>query len=101
MPSVLALDDLRQQRGDGDRVLRDRRSIGGTSLVFTGGVGEHAADLRDGICRRLLALRATAPTDAPTDAPGSDQLAGAGIRVEVVPADEELILDELARSVVG
>ena len=47
------------------------------SLVFTGGVGEHQHDVRDRICARLRL---------------------AGVRVVVVPADEELVMDRDARS---
>lgn len=69
------------------------------SLVFTGGIGEHAAEIRDDICRRLVGLRGALPS--PGDAAPVEQLAATGIRVEVVPADEELILDQLARTLLG
>jgi acetate kinase len=50
------------------------------SLVFTGGIGEHAGALRDAIRTRL---------------PGST-----GLRVLVVPADEEGVLDRSARQLI-
>jgi acetate kinase len=51
------------------------------SLVFTGGIGEHAGVLRDAIGARLS---------------GSS-----GLRILVVPADEESVLDRLARRLVA
>jgi acetate kinase len=50
------------------------------SLVFTGGIGEHADAIRDAVLARL---------------PGST-----GLRVLVVPADEEGVLDRSARQLV-
>jgi acetate kinase len=49
-------------------------------LVFTGGVGEHAATVRARICARLRL---------------------ADTQVVVVPADEERVMDEMTRSLVG
>jgi acetate kinase len=67
------------------------------SLVFTGGVGEHAAEIRDRICARLLVLRGiTGSTDAVLGG-GVRQLVATGLAVLVVPADEEAELDRLAR----
>lgn len=51
------------------------------SLVFTGGVGENSAEVRHDITSRLGAL-------------------AAGVTVSVVPADEESVLDRLARGLV-
>lgn len=53
------------------------------ALVFTGGVGEHATEIRDDITHRLRSFT------------------GDSVPVLVVPADEELILDELARGLIG
>lgn len=52
------------------------------ALVFTGGVGEHAAALRERIEARLRPVRPAA------------------VRVLVVPADEERVIDRLARATV-
>jgi acetate kinase len=49
-------------------------------LVFTGGVGEHAASVRDDICARLRLD---------------------GIEVVIVPADEERVMDDLTRNLLG
>ena len=51
------------------------------SLVFTGGVGEHVEEIRTRVCDRL-------------------RLADA-VEVDVVPADEERVMDGQARRLVG
>jgi acetate kinase len=73
------------------------------ALVFTGGVGEHAEQLRDDICDRLLVLRgagsvddAAGPAAGPAGA-STRALAATGLRILVVAADEEAELDRLAR----
>ncbi|HTZ45293.1 MAG TPA: hypothetical protein VMB79_15645, partial [Jatrophihabitans sp.] len=69
------------------------------ALVFTGGVGEHAGPVREAICARLLPLRARRPGDAvPAGGTATERLAATGVRVLVVPADEEAVLDRLARA---
>jgi acetate kinase len=52
------------------------------ALVFTGGVGEHASEVRDDITRRL------------------GNIGVGNVTVSVVPADEESVLDRLARELV-
>jgi acetate kinase len=69
------------------------------SLVFTGGVGEHCVPVREWICRCLLALRGEGPADAGADP--VRRLAATGLRVLVVPADEEGVLDRAARLLLG
>ncbi len=67
------------------------------ALVFTGGIGERAAGLRDRICARLLPLRG-----GPAATVGAvDRLAATGVRVLVVPADEDGVLDRSARDLLG
>ena len=68
------------------------------ALVFTGGVGENSAEIRDDICARLLSLRSGDQTPGRS---ASEQLSDTGIRVLAVPADEESVLDRLARDLVG
>lgn len=71
-------------------------SLGGwDTLVFTGGVGEHCAAVREGVCGRLLAVRSSAP-DTPGGSNPVDRLASTGVRVLVVPADEEGVLARAA-----
>jgi acetate kinase len=66
------------------------------SLVFSGGIGVHSAELRERICARLLVLR---PDAADRNGAPSERLAAAGVRVHVLPVDEEAVLDRLARAV--
>jgi acetate kinase len=65
------------------------------SLVFTGGIGEHATAVRNRICARVLSLRAGGPVSPSEDAAAA--LAATGLRVLVVPADEERVIDRLTR----
>ncbi|HEV3359246.1 MAG TPA: hypothetical protein VG247_20780 [Pseudonocardiaceae bacterium] len=73
------------------------------TLVFTGGIGEHARPIRDQICARLTSLRSrpstngAAPT-APEDASGVRELGATGLRVLVVPADEAAVMNREARA---
>lgn len=65
------------------------------SIVFTGGIGEHANSVRNRICARLLSLRAPGQA-SPSDDAAAD-LAATRLRVLVVPADEESVIDRLTR----
>lgn len=86
------------------------------TLVFTGGIGEHAPDVYGDICRRLTSLQprhaatgasTTAPTaHAPDDAaagapPGVRALAATGLRILMVPADEAGVMDRQARALLA
>jgi acetate kinase len=66
------------------------------SLVFTGGVGEHAEAIRQMICARLLVIRSGAP--GAESAEPIAELASTGIRTLVVTADEEAVMDRLTRA---
>jgi acetate kinase len=71
------------------------------TLVFTGGVGEHSAPVRQRICELLLRLRPS-PAWPPGDAPEPvTALEASGVQVLVVPADEESVLDDEARALVA
>lgn len=83
------------------RAARETASLMGAlegldAIIFSGGVGEHAASVRDRICRHLawtgldLDAAANARHDALVSAPGSD------IAVAILPADEERIIAEEA-----
>lgn len=68
-------------------------SLGGLDgIVFTGGIGEHAAPVRAAVCKRLAWLgieldeRANARTDAVITLPTSR------VEVRVIPADEEQMI---------
>jgi acetate kinase len=65
------------------------------TLVFTGGIGEHSAPIRDAVTSRLRHLGvAVDPTAA---VPGNISHQGAAVRTVVVTADEEGVMDRLAR----
>jgi acetate kinase len=63
------------------------------TLVFSGGIGVHSAELRERVCARLLVLRPGADERAGMP---SERLAASGVRVCVLPVDEEAVLDRLA-----
>jgi acetate kinase len=70
---------------------------GWDTLVFTGDIGVHVPEVRERICARLLPLR---PGAAERVGLPSERLAASGVEVRVVPADEEAVLDRMARAVV-
>ena len=70
-----------------------------SNLVFTGGVGEHSAPLREAICARLLALRGAAPAEGTNGS--EDALRRAGVDTGIVAADEEGVLDRLTRALLA
>jgi acetate kinase len=67
------------------------------ALVFSGGIGEHADVIRDEVCRRLGSLRGAGTR---TDSAQHD-LTRQGIRVMVVAADEEAVMDRQARALLA
>jgi acetate kinase len=67
-----------------------------SSLVFTGGVGAHAATVRERICGRVLVLRGAVAASGDAGS-ASAALAARGLRVLAVESDEEAELDRLAR----
>ena len=69
---------------------------GWDSLVFTGGIGVHSAEVRERVCARLLPLR---PDAARLPGSPSERLVSTGLRVLAVPVDEEAVMDRLARAV--
>ena len=77
----------------GFRVSRETAAMANTlggldCLVFTGGVGEHSADVRARICERLGWLGVGL-----AGAPGPDGRIGSGpVDVRVIPTDEELVI---------
>jgi acetate kinase len=88
------------------RVVRETGSLGAALggldvLVFTGGIGEHAAPIREGVCRGLswLGVRmdqaANEAGERRISAPGSD------VDVLVIPTDEDLMVARHTRAVVG
>jgi acetate kinase len=65
-------------------------ALGGVEqLVFTGGIGEHAEELRAEICELLRFLGVQLDDEANESArPGLNQ-AGASVEIRIVPAQEE------------
>jgi len=84
---------------------------GWDTLMFTGGVGEHAPAVTGDICRRVLALRGWVDgVDGPAPDTGSaegdgrawmNRLRDTGLRVLVVPADEAGVMDRETRALLG
>ncbi|MCW2542394.1 MAG: hypothetical protein JWN95_4119 [Frankiales bacterium] len=71
------------------------------SLVFTGGVGEHASAVREAICRQLVPLRGGRDVvDAGSPGDAQQRLRETGLRVLVVTAEEDRVIDRLTRQVV-
>lgn len=71
------------------------------ALVFTGGIGEHAAPVREGICARLAHLGVT--LDARRNAENARIVSAEASRcaVYVVPANEELVIARHTRALLG
>jgi acetate kinase len=65
------------------------------TLVFTGGIGTGSAELRERVCSRLLPLR---PGAAALPGIPSGRLVASGVRVLVVPVDEEAVMDRSVRA---
>ena len=67
-------------------------ALGGLdALIFTGGIGEHAAPVRDGVCRNAAWLGIT--LDAPANAADGPRISAADSKVpaSVIPTDEDLM----------
>jgi acetate kinase len=77
-------------------------ALGGLdSLVFTGGIGEHAAPVREAICSRLAHVGVRIdPARNATHAPMINSDASA-CSVRIVPANEELTIARHTRAVLG
>ena len=61
-------------------------------LVFTGGIGEHSAFVRNAVCSQLrhLGIELDEEKNSATESVGVDSAAGSAVLVTVVPANEEL-----------
>ncbi|MCW2701420.1 MAG: Acetate kinase [Blastococcus sp.] len=69
------------------------------TLVFTGGIGEHSAPVRDAVTERLRHLGVVTDDAAPV--PGDVSGPGAPVRTLVVPADEERVMDRQTRQLLS
>ncbi|MBN4098318.1 MULTISPECIES: acetate/propionate family kinase [unclassified Methylobacterium] len=99
-------DDLRTLEASGEweareaidlftyRIMREAGSLiaalgGLDTLVFTGGIGEHAAQVRAAVCRGLAFAGVAIDATANACGASSIEAAGASVTVRIVPADEE------------
>jgi len=77
-------------------------ALGGLdAIVFTGGIGEHAAPVRERVCRRAAWLGID--VDAAANAAGGPRISTASSRAAawVIPTDEELVIARHTRDVLG
>lgn len=88
------------------RVARELGSLAATlggldALVFTGGIGEHAAPIRARVCRDAEWLGVT--LDAAANARGGPRISADGSRASawVIPTDEELMIARHTARVAG
>jgi acetate kinase len=68
---------------------------GADALIFTGGIGENAPNIRSQICDRMGALGIALDPDRNTDAAGREMriaLDSAPTQVWVIPTNEELLI---------
>ncbi len=69
------------------------------TLVFTGGIGEHSAPVREAVTSRLQHLGVV--TDVESPVPGDVSAPGAPVRTLVLRADEERVMDRQTRHVLS
>jgi acetate kinase len=69
------------------------------TLVFTGGIGEHSAPVRNAVTGRLGHLGVA--VDGSIPGPGDVSAPGAPVRTLVVTADEERVMDRQTRQVLS
>jgi acetate kinase len=69
------------------------------TLVFTGGIGEHSAPVRDAVISRLGHLGVVVDAAAPV--PGDISAPHAPVRTLVVTADEERVMDRQTRQLLS
>ena len=76
-------------------------ALGGVDgLVFTGGIGEHAAPVREKVCKRLSWLGIDFDADANGSDAASITLPDSAVKVWVIPTDEELVITRHTRRLV-
>jgi acetate kinase len=71
------------------------------ALVFTGGIGEHAAPIRERVCRDAAWLGVE--VDPKANAAGGPRISAANARISawVIPADEERVIARRTRELLG
>jgi len=79
-------------------------ALGGLdALVFTAGVGEHSAAIRERVCTRLafLGLALDSAANAFADADADVAAPGSAVRVHIVRAREELVIARAVRTLLA
>jgi len=109
MRTLLASDDLRAKFAVDLFVYRAGREIGSLAaalggldaVVFTAGIGEKAAPIRERICRDAAWLGVE--LDAPANTAGGPRISADASRVSawVIPTNEELMIARHTRALVG
>jgi acetate kinase len=75
-------------------------TLGGLdTLVFSGGIGEHAPEVRAGICEGLQFLGLQ--LDASRNARGCDVISAdqSRVTIRIIPTDEEIVIARIVRSI--
>jgi acetate kinase len=109
MRTLLESTDLRAAEAVDLFVYRITRELGSLAaalggldaLVFTGGIGENAAPIRERVCRAAQWLGLE--FDEKTNKAGGPRISREGSRVRawVIPTDEELMIALHTKSVIG
>ncbi|MGO3927667.1 acetate/propionate family kinase [Rhodopseudomonas pseudopalustris] len=102
MRTLLASDDPRAEEAVALFVYRIGRELGSLAaalggldaLVFTGGIGEHAAEIRRRVCKQAAWLGVTLDAAANAQASGAARISIADSKVSawVIPTDEDLMI---------
>ncbi|MFN3225765.1 MAG: acetate/propionate family kinase [Hyphomicrobiales bacterium] len=109
MRVLLASDDPHAKEALDYFVFRIQREIGGMTavlggldaLVFTGGIGENAAPIRQRVCSGFEWLGMALDEDANAANAHEVSAAGSSIRVLVVPTDEEAMIARYTADLLG
>lgn len=109
MRVLLASDDPHAKEALEYFVFRIQREIGGMTavlggldaLVFTGGIGENAAPVRQRVCSGFQWLGMTLDKDANTANAHEISKGGSSVRVLVVPTDEEGMIARYTADLLG
>ena len=106
MRTLLASDDPRARLAVDLYLYRIRRELGSLSaalggldaIVFTAGIGENSAAIRERVCRDAAWLGVE--FDAAANAKGGPRISASGSRVSawVIPTNEELMIARHARA---
>lgn len=88
------------------RAVREVSALTGTlggldGLVFTAGIGEHAAEIRGAICDGLAWLGVAIDSDANARSATCISTAGSSVGVWVIPTDEELMVARHTLAAIG